>query len=82
MARRRKTDAGTSKPYPFVKDETLKGVEVTIKGERGKYKILAHEFNPRNGKHWFLLFGGPYKHFRHKHPMDVKPVKRGETLDY
>jgi hypothetical protein len=33
---------------------------VRIKGERGTFKILCHEFNPRNGKHWFSLFGGPY----------------------
>ena len=55
---------------------------VRIKGERGTYKIIAHEFNPRNGKHWFALFGGPYQHFRNKHPKDVTPVKRGAKLDY
>lgn len=82
VARRRKTDDATSRPYPFDRDFTLAGTLVRIKGERGTYKIIAHEFNPRNGKHWFSMFGGPYQHFRNKHPKDITPVKRGTSLDY
>lgn len=79
MARRK--PAAPSQPYPFDVDKTLEGTKVRIKGERGILTIRAHEFNPRNGKHWFLLFSKDFG-FRHIHPSRVTPVKRGETLDY
>lgn len=81
MARRRKTGTDTSKPYPYDVDKTLAGTKVRIKGEQGVLEIKAHEFNPRNGKHWFLLFKQGYG-WRHVHPSRVTPAKRGASLDY
>lgn len=80
MARRRKTASDTSKPYPYEVDTTLAGTKVRIKGEQGILEIRAHEFNPRNGKHWFVLWK-PGVGWRHKHPKDVTPVKRGASLE-
>ena len=79
MARRRKIEPAISR---YEIDETLKGTQVRIKGERGIYTILKHEFNPRNGKHWFALWGGPNKQYRDKHPSQVTPAKRGAKLEY
>lgn len=81
MARRRKTDADISKPCPYEVDRTLEGTKVRIKGEQGILVIKSHEFNPRNGKHWFVLFK-PGVGWRHKHPKDVTPAKRGASLDF
>ena len=79
VARARKTGKGTSKPCPYERDDTLKGTKVRIKGEQGVLSIVTHEFNPRNGKHWFVLWKAGHG-FRHKHPSDVNPVKRGQRL--
>ncbi len=80
VARRRKTGPDTSKPSPYEVDTTLAGTKVRIKGEQGILTIKAHEFNPRNGKHWFVLWKAGVG-WRHKHPKDVTPVKRGTKLD-
>ena len=79
VARARKTGKGTSKPYPYERDDTLSGTKVRIKGEQGILSIVTHEFNPRNGKHWFVLWKAGCG-WRHKHPADVTPVKRGQRL--
>lgn len=80
--RRRKSEPVIERPYPYEVDSTLSGVKVRIKGEQGIYTIISHEFNPRNGKHWFWMFGGRkgYECHRAKHPMDVTPVKRGTRI--
>lgn len=79
MARRRKTESATSQPYPFDVDESLAGTQVRIRGEQGIYSIKCLEFNPRNGSHWYVLYG-PITNaqgYRHIHPSDVKSAKRG-----
>ncbi len=78
VARRK---AAIAKPCPYDVDTTLAGTKVRIKGEQGILTIKSHEFNPRNGKHWFVLWKAGVG-WRHKHPKDVTPAKRGQILDY
>lgn len=80
MARRRKQEPDTSKPYPYDVDATLAGIKVRIKGERGILEVKQHEYNPRNGKHWLVLFSKDFG-WRHVHPSRVTPVKRGQKLE-
>lgn len=78
-ARRRNRGVASETPYPYEVDDTYKGQKARIIGERGVYTIHAHEFNPRNGRHWFVMFGNDC--WRHQHPSKVKPVKRGQRFD-
>jgi hypothetical protein len=61
--------------YPYEVDKSLAGVKVKIMGERAVYSISAHEWNPRNDKHWLVLVNK--EGWRHVTPDRVRRVKNG-----
>lgn len=54
----------------------IKGTEVSIRGERGRFQFVRHVYNPKNEKEWVDVIGGPTgtKQFRSFHPERIKTV--------
>lgn len=40
----------------------VRGTEVTIKGERGRFRFLKHVYNPRTDTEWIDVVGGMAGH--------------------
>lgn len=52
------------------------GTEISIRGERGRFKFQRHVFNPKNNREWVDVIGGPNgaKQFRSFAPEQIKTV--------
>lgn len=37
----------------------VKGTEVSIRGERGRFQFVKHVYNPNTGSEWVDVVGGP-----------------------
>lgn len=71
---RRRDAAAPERPYPFERDLTEAGRMARIPGRNGKFKVMAHETNPRTGSSWWLLVGPwtPGDHGQFVHVRDIK----------
>lgn len=59
------------------------GTELSIKGERGRFRFIKHISRPRRGIEWIDVWGGP-KHspqLRSFRPERVRTVHRINTTD-
>jgi hypothetical protein len=59
------------------------GTELSIKGERGRFRFIKHISRPRRGIEWIDVWGGP-KHspqLRSFRPKRVRTVHRINTTD-
>jgi hypothetical protein len=54
----------------------VKGTELTISGERGRFRFMQHVHNPDNGAEWIDCVGGKrgVKEFRAFRPDRIKTV--------
>lgn len=54
----------------------VKGTEISIKGERGRFQFIKHVYNPKTGGEWVDVVGGPanIKQFRSFSVDRVKTV--------
>lgn len=54
----------------------VKGTELSIKGERGRYHFVRHVYNPRADASWIDVIGGPknIRQYRSFNPMNIKTV--------
>ncbi len=70
MARKKK-DSKTTNPAPRLNDhwviteeitvngrKVVRGTELSIVGERGRYKFLKHVYNPKTDSSWIDVVGG------------------------
>jgi len=67
MARKKKTDIKADNPaaHWIIKDKVVingrhveKGTEISITGERGRFKFLRHIYNPAIDVEWIDCYGG------------------------
>jgi hypothetical protein len=54
----------------------VKGTELSIQGERGRFKFVQHVYNPRIDVEWIDVIGGKLgvKEFRSFRPTQIKRV--------
>jgi hypothetical protein len=73
MGRKRKTKETTELPkvnsHWVVSEEfvingrhLVRGTEVSIKGERGRFRFIKHVYNPVTDSEWIDVVGGPAGH--------------------
>jgi hypothetical protein len=57
------------------------GTELSIRGERGRFRFLKHVERPERGIEWLDVWGGPRKceQWRSFHPSQVRRVHRINT---
>ena len=54
----------------------IRGSELSIKGERGRFNFIKHVLNPKTGSEWIDVVGGPtgYKTMRSFHIDKIRRV--------
>lgn len=58
------------------------GMELSIRGERGRFRFVKHVRNDRTGKEWIDVYGGAKGHetIRSFRPERVRVVHRANTM--